>query len=156
LSNIVNKDATVSSNFIGLQIPAAGKSLGYFECVKSVVRNVWNWDRCLALTSSLVTDGEPLNTGSEQGLWTRFVEEVRKSPSRKQPIIRIHCVPHRFNLAWKDTRKESSMIADIVSLAKSLSSHFHTSADRTQKMRNIATLNNLKKPLRYVTHFDIR
>lgn len=156
MGHVVHKNATVSNVFIGFQIPQRGKSLGYFECMKKIVNNIWNWEQCLALVTSLVTDGEPLNTGSEQGLWARFVEEVRKSTARKQPIVSIWCVPHRFNLAWKDLCKDCSMIADIVAQATSLSSHFHKSGDRTQKLRNIAIAKNLNKPLRYVTNFEVR
>lgn len=72
MGHLVNKDATISTVFIGFDVPKQGKAIGVFECMKSVVEKILPWDVCLQLLSSLVTDGEELNFGSRSGLHVRY------------------------------------------------------------------------------------
>lgn len=48
------------------------------------------------------------------------------------------------------------IISTIITQAVKLSTHFHRSAKRTLKLRNIARVNHFKKPLRYPAYFAVR
>lgn len=129
-----------------------GKSLAYFETVKEVVGDILPWDEFLLLISSIVTDGESLNSGNENGLWTR----IQRSNTTDKPILSIWCIDHRFNLGWKDLCRHVSLVSNLIDEASSLSTYFHNSGDRTQKLRNVALNNNIPQPLRYPAYFPIR
>lgn len=106
----------MSTVFIGFDIPECVKkmsngkpekyaaSLSYFNCVKKIANDVLPWEEFLDLISSIVTDGESLNMGKENGFCVRLQREGQK---KNKEIISIWCVPHRFNLAWKDLCKQS-------------------------------------------------
>lgn len=57
------------------------------------------------------------------------------------PLLLVWCVAHRINLAWKDLCGTIGLIADIIQDAKNLSSYFHVSGERTQKLKNISLAN---------------
>lgn len=156
MGHLVNKDATVSTAFIGFEVPKQCKSLGYFECMKRVVEKILPWQLCIRLLSSIVTDGEELNMGRKSGLHVRLLNEIRSSISANQTLLSIWCFPHRINLAWKDVCKERPIIEMIIADASSLSSYFHKSGERTNKLKTAAVENTLKKPLRYATYFPTR
>lgn len=165
LANVVHKNGTMDTSFIGFDIPKAvplmpnGKpekfapSLEYYNCVKSIANNVVSWDDFIKLISSLVTDGETLNTGNEHGLWARLQKEAERL---NLSIITIWCVAHRLNLAWKDLCRFISLIADLIKDASGLSTHFHTSGERTHKLHTVAIKNKLTEPLRYLNYFEVR
>lgn len=157
MGHMVNKDASVSTVFMGFDVPQKSKAVGVFSCIKSVITKIIPWLLCLNLISSLVTDGERLNLGHRSGIHARFFSEIRQIfTSSKKTTLSIWCVAHRFNLAWTDLCKKFTVINDVISDASSLSAHFHKSGERTFKLKQAASAANLPRPLRYPTYFPVR
>jgi hypothetical protein len=105
MAHIVNRDFTTSSLFMGFGIPKTNGVAGYLQCLKSVVADILPWDEFFSFVTSIATDGEPLNTGSLNGLWAKLKEERLRSAYPELPLHSVWCVPHRINLAWKSTYK---------------------------------------------------
>lgn len=78
MAQIVNRDATTSTLFLGFGVPKSGNGQHYFDCLKSVTKDI-EWNDLFPLVSSAVTDGEYLNSGHISGLCTRLKEERSKS-----------------------------------------------------------------------------
>lgn len=152
LANVIYKDTSMSTVFLGFKVPKDGKALAYFESVKEVIGDILPWEEFLLLMSSIVTDGENLNSGDENGLWVR----IQRSDTANKPILSIWCVDHRFNLSWKDLSNDVSLVKNLIEDASSLSTYFHKSGDRTQKLGDAAIANNLPQPLRYLAYFAVR
>ena len=110
----------------------------------------------LKLISSLVTDGEPLNTGSINGIWARITREHQPASNYNMPLLLIWCVAHRITLAWKSVCKDNPIVEYIINLASQLCTFFHNSGKRTGKLRNAAKANALSVPLQYPSYNSTR
>ena len=110
----------------------------------------------LKLISSLVTDGEPLNTGSINGIWARITREHQLASNYNMPFLLIWCVAHRITLAWKSVCKDNPIVEYIINLASQLWTFFHNSGKRTGKLRNAAKANALSVPLQYPSYNSTR
>lgn len=159
LANIINKDAKMITVFLGFDIPENEEdeddgAAAYFQCMKTVITNIMPWQEFLKLMSSLVTDGEPLNTGSNNGLWARLAREHQLHSCL--PLILIWCMAHRITLAWKSVCGDNTFVVDIIKIASQLCTFFHNSGKRTAKLRNGAKANNLSKPLQYPSYNSTR
>lgn len=71
MAQVVNKDATLSTVFLGFGAPKKGDGLHYLQCIKSIPTAIMTWEELFVLLSSLVTDGESLNSGAISGLGAR-------------------------------------------------------------------------------------
>ncbi len=78
MGHMVNKDASVSTVFIGFDVPQEGKAIGVVNCIKSVVAKILPWILCLNLISSIVTDGEKPNLRNTEGIHARFADEIKE------------------------------------------------------------------------------
>lgn len=155
MAQIVNKDATLSTLFLGFGAPKKGDGSHYLQCIKQVPNAIMNWEELFKLLSSLVTDGENLNSGAISGLGARLERERLESVLRLLPFIWIWCIAHRINLAFKSLSK-LNIVARTISLCKSLSTHFHGSGNRTLKLKQTAQSNSLPIPLRFSKYFEVR
>lgn len=75
MANIVKSDATNKTVFLGFHTPKTGQAVDYFECVKKVVGDIVPWPGFLEMMTSLVTDGEYLNTGDFNELFAKVRAE---------------------------------------------------------------------------------
>lgn len=155
MAHIVNRDLTTTTFFMGFGVPKTGFVEGYYECVKNVVEDILPWEDFFRLVTSIVTDGEPLNTGRLNGLCTKFKQERLRSAHSELPLHTIWCVPHRINLAWKSTCR-NVMIHKTIQHCIKLSTYFRKSGVRTKALKTAAEVNSLSPPLRYPAFFKIR
>lgn len=154
IAHIVKADATTTTLFLGFGVPKTDDAEAYFQCLKDVIKIFMPWNEFFNLVTSVVTDGEPKNTGPFNGLCAKLKQE-RQSNRPELPLFSIWCVPHRINLAWKAVSK-TSIINNAIQHCIKLSSFFHRSGGRTNKLNKVAKANNLKPPLRYPSYFEIR
>lgn len=158
MAHIIKQDATTSTLFIGFSEPKTGGADAYVQCLKDVVKQILPWDTVFKVVTSIVTDGEPLNTGRLNGLVARLVDErlclARLFPPQL-PLFSIWCVPHRINLAWKSVCR-IHIIARTIRCCTALSTYFRKSAKRTRNLRNAAAENNFNPTLRFPAFFKIR
>lgn len=68
MAHIMTCELTTSTVFIGFGVPKTSGVEGYYQCLKSVVEQLLPWNEFFNLVTSIVTDGEPLNTGRLNGL----------------------------------------------------------------------------------------
>lgn len=155
LAHIANRDLTTRTLFMGFGIPETSFVEGYHQCVKNVVKEILPWEEFFSLVTSIVTDGEPLNTGRLNGLCTKLKQERLRSAHFKLPLYAIWCVPHRINLAWKSTCRNVIVHQTIQHCIK-LSKFFRKSGVRTKGLKTAAEANSLNPPLRYPAFFKIR
>lgn len=154
LLHVVFNDGTLSTFFLGFDIPEGSKADAYYEIVKKIAGKILPWNELIAMIISLVTDGEPNNTGHLTGLWAQILNE-KQNATPNMPLIRTWCIDHRTNLAWKNMLT-MNIINELFRHASSISTHFHQSGERTRKLTATASTNNLDAPLRYPQVFDVR
>lgn len=140
--------------FLGFGVPKSGGASFYLQCLEDVTTKILSWDEFFNLVTSIVTDGESLNTGPLNGVCAKLKKE-RQLSQCCLPLFSIWCVAHRINLAWKTVAK-IDVVASVIALARNFSTYFHKSAKRTKKLDDIAASNNLKEPLRYPKYFEVR
>lgn len=154
MASVIKSNATISTLFLGFKTPDKAKAIGYFECVKSVAGLIIPWYEFFNMVTSIVTDGENLNTGNLNGLCTKLYGE-RISVMPQLPLFSVWCIGHRINLAWKAICR-IKVIADLIKLTRKLFGFFRKSGKRTQTLRKIAATNKLRKPLTYPAYFEVR
>lgn len=158
MAHLVAEDLSVSTVFLGFAVPKnGGNAESYYEAVKNSVTPVLPWNELFEKITSVVTDGENLNSGCDKGLWKKMKDDRDKSNNEK-PLLFIWCIPHRLNLAWKSLCKDFSIISDLVQDVKNLASFFHMSAEKTQQLKNISlnNPNDFQKYIQYPSYFEIR
>lgn len=185
LGNIVSPDAEADTVFLGFKVPESrmieaetlsvvdiesmddifsGEAIptmpaeDYLQAIKDSVSEILPWKDLFYQLSSLVTDGESINSGDHNGLWAKLREERLACENFLMALFCIWCVPHRINLAWKNTCQANSLITDLIKEASSLSAFFHHSGQRTQKLKNISSENTeeFQKYIQYPAYFQIR
>lgn len=155
MANVVKCDTTMSTIFLGFRTPEKGKAIGYFECVKDVIKDIVPWEEFLKLTTSLVTDGEYLNTGKFNGLFAKIKEDRMSSTKPELPLFSIWCIGHRVNLAWKSVCTIPT-VKNLILITRKLAVHFRKSGNRTKELKKIAAENKFNRPLRYPAYFEVR
>ena len=110
----------------------------------------------ITITSSIVTDGESLNTGDRNGLWKKFKEEKSANDPNHGPLLKIWRAAHRSNLAYKDIAKSVSEVKITISDVVSVGSYFRVSGVRTQDLKATAISNGLPEPLRWPSFKEVR
>eukprot|EP00794_Sanderia_malayensis_P008302 gene8302-9186_t len=79
-AKIIHPDASDSLYFLGFGESEDPGAKGYLAAIKQACQPL-SWDDVLIRTSSLVTDGENMNTGAKNGLWVFLFEERLQSSS---------------------------------------------------------------------------
>lgn len=154
MANVINKDGSESLLFLGFSETKTRGATGYLQSLKDATERLISWDELLSKTSSIVTDGENLNTGEAGGLWALMQAERDKSSSNL-PLLKIWCAAHRINLAWKSVTQTVIEVRSLIQTSASLCTYFHTSGHRTAEIKAIASENNLKY-LHYPNYFEVR
>ena len=152
-AKVIHQDGSDSTFFLGFGESQNGGAKGYLEAIMEACRPL-SWESLFGKTSSLVTDGENMNTGSRNGLWA-LADRYRRDSSSDLPLIKIWCAAHRINLAWKSVTKEVQEVDRLIKDASSLSTYFRMSAVRTKNLKNIAEQNELQY-FHYPRYFEVR
>lgn len=131
LGNIVSSDAVAETIFLGFKVPESqmieAEKLSvdeielmddifiledtiptmpaedYLQAIKNSVTEIMPWKDLFFQVSSVVTDGESINSGDRNGLWAKLKAERLACENFLMALFCIWCVPHRINLAWKST-----------------------------------------------------
>jgi len=98
LIKIVDKNGDEDTLFLGFAEPHDRGTRGYVAAVKEACEKVMKWDQLLNKLSSIVTDGESMNTGVRQSLWTEL--DKMRADINLPPLLKIWCAVHRSSLAW--------------------------------------------------------
>lgn len=83
----MHNDGSLKTYFLGFDKPDGSKADSYFEVTKKIVNKIIPWNELIASITSIVTDGEALNTGHITGLWAQLVNEKRMA-TPNMPLIR--------------------------------------------------------------------
>ena len=110
----------------------------------------------MKVTSSIVTDGESLNSGDRKGLWKKLEEEKALHDSSHGPLLKVWCAAHRSNLAYKDVSNSVSEVKLVTSDVVSIGSYFHVSGVRTHELKEAAASNGLSEPLHWPDFKEVR
>lgn len=139
LAKIVNKSGHLESIFIGVGSQTERKASGLFEALRNTInQNGENlFETCVRKMTSFVTDGASINTGERSGLW-RIMDDQAKQFGVNQNIVKIWCAAHRSDLILKDLKKNVLSVQSMIDTLKTISSHFHVSAMRTNELKFIA------------------
>lgn len=138
----------------GFKTPTQRGTEGYAKAVVAAVENVLPWSKLLPLVTSIATDGESMNTGLKQSLWT-WLDNQCKDSKCTQPIIKIWCAVHRSNLAWGDLTKNVGEVKRIINDAKAVATYFHTSGLRTEELKKSSEENGMDV-IHFPTYFEVR
>ena len=72
---IVTSKGEIIHRFLGFRQPVEHGIAGYLQCVQEASKGILPWSDVITVTSSIVTDGESLNSGDRNGLWKKLDEE---------------------------------------------------------------------------------
>ena len=92
----------VIQQFLGFNEPNKHGITGYLQSVKDASQSILQWSKVIKVISSIVTDGESLNSGDYNGLWRKLEEEKRIHNHSNQPLLKVWCATHWSNVAYKD------------------------------------------------------
>ena len=76
-AHIVTTDGDVVQRFLGFSKPNEHGIMGYLQSIKDASQSIFQWNEIIQVTTSIVTDGESLNTGDRNGLWRKLEDEKR-------------------------------------------------------------------------------
>jgi len=128
---------------------------GYVQCIVEASKAVLSWHELIKVASSIVTDGESLNSGDRNGLWRKLEEEKVSHDPSHGPMLKISCAAHRSNLAYKDVSKSVNEVKLITSDVVAVGSYFHVSGVRTHELKE-AVSNGLSQPLHWPDFKEVR
>ena len=100
--------------------------------------------------------GEGLNSGDRNGLWKKLEEEKFANGSDHGPLLKVWCVAHRSNLAYKDVARSISEVKITVSDVVSVGRYFHVFSVQTHDLKATAELNGLSEPLHWPDFKEVR
>ena len=155
-AQIVTTEGDLVSRFLGFSEPVERGVTGYVQCVQQATKAVQPWNGLMKVTSSIVTDGESLNSGERNGLWKKLEEEKSFHDSSHGPLIKIWCAAHRSNLAYRDVSKSVSEVRLVTSDVVSVGSYFHVSGVQTHELKEAATSSGLSEPLHWPDFKEMR
>ena len=141
-AKVIHQDGSDSTFFLGFGESPSGGAKGYLEAIMEACRPL-SWESLFSKTSSLVTDGENMNTRSRNGPWA-LCDGYRRDSSSDLPLIKICCAAHRINLAWKSVTKEVQEVDKLIKDAASLSTYFRILAVQTKNLKKIAEQNEFQ------------
>ena len=86
-AQIVTAEGDLISRFLGFCEPLQRGVTGYIQCIQQATKAIQPWNDLMKVTSSIVTDGESLNSGERNGLWKKM-EEKALHDSSHGPLIK--------------------------------------------------------------------
>lgn len=153
----VSKTGIPESFFLGIGNQTESGAEGLLAAVKrGIIENSGTeiFDIVMSLITSICTDGASINTGSKNGLWVLFENELKKHRSNF-PFLKLWCSAHRIDLVWKDMTDSVTEISHALGLLSSIASYFNNSALRTENLKRVADESHLSL-LSIPKLFDIR
>ena len=90
-AQIVTAEGDVINRFLGFCEPVERGVTSYVQCVQEATKAVQPWNDLMKVTSSIVTDGESLNSGDRSGLWKKLEEEKALHDSSHGPLLEVWC-----------------------------------------------------------------
>ena len=91
--------------------------------MKKAIDPVIKWEQLFKKCTSVVTDGENMNTGAHNGLWA-LCQKERDASGTNLPLLKIWCAAHRTNLAWKSVCNSVPEVGNLVQTAADLCTFF--------------------------------
>jgi len=122
--------------------------------VQKATKAIQPWKDLIKMTSSIVTDGESLNSGERSGLWKKLEQE--KSLHDSSPLLKIWCAAHRSNLAYKDVSKSVTEVKLVTADVVNVGSYFHVSGVRTHELKEAAKASGLSELLQWPDFKEVR
>lgn len=154
MAKIVSKDGEEKLVFLGFDEPEERGAEGYLGAVISAIRRSGlDPNEVLHSLSSIVTDGEAMNTGHKRGLWALI--DKHRMENGDPPLLKIWCAVHRSNLMWKSVVQSVEEVKRLISDAVSVSTHFHQSSLRTKELEKVAKELNIEL-MRFPAYFEVR
>jgi len=136
--------------FLGSAEPSQRGVAGAVGAIKSVIEtSKWNCMDAFKTICGFTTDGESLNTGQKNGLWTKLQEQCSLR------IIFVWCACHRSSLAFRSLFKSVDEAARVLQSCKSVATFFRTSGIRSLELSRIAQSIDLQL-LRFPEHKEVR
>ena len=155
-AQMVTSGGELVHRFLGFCEPVERGVTGYVQCIVEASKAVLSWHELMKVASSVVTDGESLNSGDRNGLWRKLEEEKVSHDPSHGPMLKIWCAAHRSNLAYKDVSKSVSEVKLITSDVVAVGSYFHVSGVRTHELKEAAVSNGLSEPLHWPDFKEVR
>lgn len=129
----VTVDGEVKAAFLGSEEPTERGVAGAIGALKNVLDNsTWTFEEAVKVISGFTTDGESLNTGSKNGLWTKIREQCSLQ------VICFWCACHRSSLAFKNLFKEVDEANKVLQDCRNLATFFRASGLRSIELSRIA------------------
>jgi hypothetical protein len=132
---IVDKSGEEETVFLGFAEPEKRGTDGYVDAIKQACGNVIDWCDLLPKLSSIVTDGESLNTGRKQSLWASL--DRMRSETGQHNLMKIWCAVHRSNLVWNSVTTSVTEIKHLIIDARALASYYRCSGLRTKELHSV-------------------
>ena len=96
MAKMVLRNGDIKTEYLGFSESEERGSLGQHEALQSAVaKSGVPWSDMFGRTSSIVTDGESANTGSNFSLWTHLQEEWDNLGNQTVLLLKIWCAVHR-------------------------------------------------------------
>ena len=154
LLKLVDEHGKEETVFLGFAEADRRGTEGYVSAVKSACGNAITWCDLLPKLSSIVTDGESLNTGRRQSLWASL--DRMRSENGQCSLIKIWCAVHRSNLVWNSVTSNVSEVKHLIADAKSLASYYRCSGLRTKELHSVAASSDSSKVVAFPAYFEVR
>jgi hypothetical protein len=140
---LVDKNGHEDTVFLGFAEPQERATAGYVKAVIQACEKVAKWDELLPKICSIVTNGESMNTGAKQSLWTEL--DKMRSERKLPPLMKVWCAVHRSSLAWTNVCAEVAELKHLVADARGVSTYYRCSGLRTKELHTIIELLNLNR-----------
>ena len=129
---------------------------GYLQSVKDASQSILQWSELIMITSSIITDGENLNSSDCNGLLRKLEEKKRIHNHTNKPLLKVWCAVRWSNLAYKDVSKSVSEVRIAVAYVVSVGSYFHVSGVKTQRFERDCQNNGLDEPLLWPEYKEVQ
>ncbi|XP_025423121.1 LOW QUALITY PROTEIN: zinc finger protein 862-like, partial [Sipha flava] len=137
LAKIITTNGDSELVFIGFKEPIQKRAIGYYEVIKSLIRELMSFEDFLSILSSIATDGASVNIGQKNGLWA-LIDSNRCSNNIQGPLLKMWCAVHRSALAWGQLTSNVIEVHKLIVACSGMSSYFHQSGLRTKELKDIA------------------
>ena len=142
LLNVIKENGERDLKFIGIGYVADRGALGHLAALKAGANDTVGFDNIFRLINHLSTDGENKNTGQHHGLW-KLLDDEREKADVNFPLLKSVCAVHSTANAYKDLCKSVPEIDHLVNKLSGIAKFFHSSAQRTTELEQIAKTEDL-------------
>jgi len=142
LLNVMKENGERDLKFIHIGYVAERGALGHLAALKAGASDTVGFDKILRLINHISTDGENKNTRQHHGLW-KLLDDERENVGVNFPLHKSVCVVHSTANAYKDLCKSVPDIDHLVKKLSGISKFFHSLAQRTTELEQIAKAESL-------------